>query len=248
MAIIQSLVRKGVVKDCVADYGHVIIDECHHLSAQSFELVARRTKARYVFGLSATVNRKDGHHPIIFMQCGPVRHRVDAKSEAIARPFEHSVIVRPTAFRPISEADDDQRIQFQDLYRELIHDHDRNRMICEDVVQSIRDGRSPLVLTERKDHLDELAAIFENHIRHVVVLKGGAGIKESRAIVERLSAIKPDEDRVLLATGRYIGEGFDDPRLDTLFLTLPVSWRGTIAQYVGRLHRLHEGKTEVRVL
>ena len=137
VAIIQSLVRKGVVKDCVADYGHVIIDECHHLSAQSFELVARRTKARFVLGLSATVNRKDGHHPIIFMQCGPVRHRVDAKSEAIARPFEHSVIVRPTAFRPISEANDDQRIQFQDLYRELIFDHDRNRMICEDVVQSV---------------------------------------------------------------------------------------------------------------
>ncbi|MCA9212041.1 MAG: DEAD/DEAH box helicase family protein [Planctomycetales bacterium] len=247
VAIIQSLVRKGVVKDCVADYGHVIIDECHHLSARSFELVVRRTKARYVLGLSATVHRKDGHHPIIFMQCGPVRHRVDAKSEAIARPFEHSVIVRPTAFRPVSEANEDQRIQFQDLYRELIHDHDRNRMICEDVVQSIRDGRSPLVLTERKDHLDELATKLEKQIRHVVVLKGGAGIKESRAIAQRLTEIKPDEDRVLIATGRYIGEGFDDPRLDTLFLRLPVSWRGTIAQYVGRLHRLQEGKTEVRV-
>ncbi|MCA9195419.1 MAG: DEAD/DEAH box helicase family protein [Planctomycetales bacterium] len=247
VAIIQSLVHKGLVKDCVADYGHLIIDECHHLSAQSFELVARRTKARYILGLSATVNRKDGHHPIIFMQCGPVRHRVDAKSEAIARPFKHSVVVRPTAFRPVSEANDDQRIQFQDLYRELIHDHDRNRMICEDVIQSIRDDRSPLVLTERKDHLDEFATRLEKHIRHVVVLKGGAGIKESRAIARRLSEIKPDEDRVLLATGRYIGEGFDDPRLDTLFLTLPVSWRGTIAQYVGRLHRLHEGKTEVRV-
>ena len=247
VAIIQSLVLKGVAKDCVADYGHVIIDECHHLSAQSFELVARRAKARYVLGLSATLNRKDGHHPIIFMQCGPVRHRVDAKSEAIARPFEHSVIVRPTEFRPVIEANDDQRIQFQDLYRELIHDHDRNRMICEDVVQSIRDGRSPLVLTERKDHLDELTMTLENHVRHVVVLKGGTGIKESQAIAQRLAEIRPGDDRVLLATGRYIGEGFDDPRLDTLFLTLPVSWRGTIAQYVGRLHRLHEGKTEVCV-
>ncbi len=247
VAILQSLVRKGVVKDCVADYGHVIFDECHHLSARSFELVARRTKARFVLGLSATVNRKDGHHPIVFMQCGPVRHRVDAKSQAAARPFEHSVIVRPTAFRPISEANDDQRIQFQDLYREMIFDHDRNHMICEDVAQCIRNGRSPLVLTERRDHLDELATNLENQVRHVLVLKGGTGIKESRAIAQRLSAIKPDEDRVLLATGRYIGEGFDDPRLDTLFLTLPVSWRGTIAQYVGRLHRSHKGKTEVRV-
>ncbi len=247
VATIQSLVRKGVVKDCVADYGHVIVDECHHLSAHSFALVARRTKARYVLGLSATVARKDGHHPIIFMQCGPVRHRVDAKAEAIARPFQHSVIVRPTGFRPVLAADSDQRIQFQDLYRELIADRDRNGMICQDVVQCVREGRSPLVLTERREHLESLAASLEPEVEQVVVLQGGTGIKESRAIADRLAAIKPEEDRVLLATGRYIGEGFDDPRLDTLLLTLPVSWHGTIAQYVGRLHRLHEGKTEVRV-
>jgi superfamily II DNA or RNA helicase len=247
VATIQSLVRKGVVKDCVADYGHVIVDECHHLSAHSFELVARRTKARYVLGLSATVARKDGHHPIIFMQCGPVRHRVDAKAEAIARPFQHSVIVRPTGFRPLLEANSDQRIQFQDLYRELIADGDRNEMIREDVLQSVREGRSPLVLTERREHLESLAASLDADVNHVVVLQGGTGIRESRAIADRLASIKPHEQRVLLATGRYIGEGFDDSRLDTLFLTLPVSWHGTIAQYVGRLHRLHNGKTEVRV-
>lgn len=247
VAILQSLVRKGVVHDCVANYGQVIVDECHHLSAQSFELVARRTKARFVLGLSATVSRKDGHHPIIHMQCGPIRYRVDAKSEASARPFEHSVFVRPTAFRPLSAADDDHRLQFQSLYRELIHDHDRNRQICQDVVQAVRDGRSPLVLTERTDHLAAMAIELEKQVRHVVVMQGGVGVRESRAITERLAAIGPHESRVLLATGRYIGEGFDDPRLDTLFLTLPVSWRGTIVQYVGRLHRRCEGKTEVRV-
>lgn len=247
VAIIQSLVRKGVVKDCVADYGHVIVDECHHLSAHSFELVARRAKARYVLGLSATVNRKDGHHPIIFMQCGPVRHHVDAKAEAIARPFEHSVIVRPTGFRPISQADPDQRIQFQALYRELIVDHARNEMICKDVLTSVQEGRSPLVLTERREHLEHLAAGLETDVQHVVVMQGKTGAKESRAIADRLATIVPEESRVLLATGKYIGEGFDDPRLDTLFLTLPVSWHGTVAQYVGRLHRLYEGKTEVQV-
>jgi len=247
VAIIQSLVRKGVVKDCVGDYGQLIVDECHHLSARSFELVARRAKAKFVTGLSATVSRKDGHHPIIFMQCGPVRHRVDAKSEAAARPFGHAVLVRPTAFRPVGEADPDMRIQFQDLYRELIADEDRNRMICDEIVQCVREGRSPLVLSERKEHLDTLETGLESKIRHVVVLHGGTGLKESRAVAERLAEIPGDEDRVLLATGRYIGEGFDDSRLDTLFLTLPVSWRGTIAQYVGRLHRLHAGKTEVRV-
>ena len=95
----QSLVRKGVVDDRVGDYGHLVVDECHHLSARSFELVARRAKARFVTGLSATVTRKDGHHPIIFMQCGPVRYRVDARQQAAARPFTHQVIVRPTGFR-----------------------------------------------------------------------------------------------------------------------------------------------------
>jgi len=171
IATIQSLVRKGVVKDCVADYAHMIVDECHHLSAHSFELVARRAKARYVLGLSATVTRKDGHHPIIFMQCGPVRHRVDAKAEATARPFEHVVIVRPTGFRPLSEADVDPRIQFQSLYRELIADNDRNELIRNDVLRNMREGRSPLVLTERREHLELLAAGLESDVEHVVVLR-----------------------------------------------------------------------------
>ena len=247
VVVIQSLVRKEVVKDLVGDYGHLIVDECHHLSARSFELVARRAKAKYVTGLSATLTRKDGHHPIIFMQCGPVRHRVDAKAAAVQRPFQHTVHVRPTSFRPLAAADRDQRTQFHELYQELIVDKYRNRLICDDVVQSVQDGRSPLVLTERKEHLQVLARQLELRVSHVIVLHGGTGSRETRGVAERLAGIPDDEDRILLATGGYIGEGFDDPRLDTLFLTLPVSWRGTIAQYVGRLHRLHDGKTEVRV-
>jgi len=248
VAIIQSLVRKGVVKDYVGEYGHLIVDECHHLSAWSFEQVARRAKAKYVTGLSATLTRKDGHHPIIFMQCGPVRHRVDARAQAAARPFRHTVVVRPTSFRPRVQADPDLRIQFQDLYKELIADDARNRLICDEVVEAVGEGRSPLVLTERRKHLACLADRLSPSIRHVVVLRGGTGSREAQAITARLAAIPESEDRVLLATGRYVGEGFDDARLDTLFLTLPVSWRGTIAQYVGRLHRLNEHKREVRVI
>ncbi|MCY2996371.1 MAG: DEAD/DEAH box helicase family protein [Planctomycetota bacterium] len=248
VALIQSLVRKGVVNDCVGAYGQLIVDECHHLSAQSFEQVVRRAKARFVTGLSATLTRKDGHHPIIFMQCGPVRYHVDAKAQAAARPFQHIVLVRPTSFRPLEAADPDLRIQFQDLYSELIADDQRNQVICDEVVQAVREGRSPLVLTERNEHLDSLAARLSSSIRHLIVLRGGVRPKEAQAIIARLAAIPEHEDRVLLATGRYIGEGFDDARLDTLFLTLPVSWRGTIAQYVGRLHRLYHGKREVRVV
>jgi superfamily II DNA or RNA helicase len=113
VAVIQSLVRKGVVDDCVADYGQLIADECHHLSARSFEQVARQAKARFVVGLSATVTRKDGHQPIIFMQCGPVRHRVDARAQAAARPFEHRVLVRPTAFQSLKPPENDKRLEFQ---------------------------------------------------------------------------------------------------------------------------------------
>jgi superfamily II DNA or RNA helicase/very-short-patch-repair endonuclease len=247
VAVIQSLVRKDVVNDCVADYGQVIVDECHHLSARSFEQVVRRAKARFVLGLSATVTRKDGHHPIIFMQCGPVRHRVDAKAQAAGRPFEHTVIVRPTAFQCSSNLGPGKRIEFQALYQLLVDDETRNRRITEEVVQAVRDGRSPLVLTERNEHLDRFESLLSASVHHVVVLRGGMGKKQRQAAAERLTAVPPQEGRVILATGRYIGEGFDDPRLDTLFLTLPVSWRGTIAQYVGRLHRLYDGKREVLV-
>ena len=229
VAIIQSLVRKGVVRDQVAEYGHIVVDECHHLPAHSFEQVVRRAKAKFVTGLSATVVRKDGHQPIIFMQCGPVRHRVDAKVAAAARPFQHTVLVHPTPFRPPKAADPDTRIEFHDLCAALIEDDDRNQRICDDVVQAAREGRSPLVLTERKQHLECLAERLAPHIPHLVVLHGGLRTKQARAIAHQLATIPASQQRVLLATGRYIGEGFDDARLDTLFRLnqqLPISFDG----------------------
>jgi very-short-patch-repair endonuclease len=155
--------------------------------------------------------------------------------------------VRPTGFRPTGALSEDTRHQFQELYSQLVADDARNQLICDEVLQTVRDGRSPLVLTERNEHLDNLAERLSPNIQHVIVLRGGMGRKETHAIVARLASIPETEQRVLLATGRYIGEGFDDARLDTLFLTLPVSWHGTIAQYVGRLHRRHHRKCEVLV-
>ena len=247
VAIMQSLVRKGEVDDLVANYGHLVVDECHHLSARSFELAARRAKARFVTGLSATVTRKDGHHPIILMQCGPIRHRVDAKAQAAARPFTHLVIVRPTNFRMLKAPEDDLRQEFQALYQSLATDAARNGLICQDVLAVVREGRKPLLLTERTEHLALLAGMLASEIPHVLTLKGGMGKKELRKVLDELSGLPEAEPSVLVATGKFVGEGFDSPRLDTLFLTLPVSWRGTIAQYVGRLHRLHGSKREVRV-
>lgn len=247
VALMQSLVRRGVVNALVAGYGYLIVDECHHLSAQSFELVARRAKAKFVTGLSATVTRKDGHHPIIFMQCGPIRHRVDAKLQAAERPFSHEILVRPTGFLPEGEPDSDQRREFQRLCDAVMQNDTRNRTICEEVLQVVRAGRSPIVLTERTEHLEKLVDRLRSKIAHVIVLQGGLGKKALRAAMDQLAAIPLNKGRVVVATGRFVGEGFDDPRLDTLFLTMPVSWRGTIAQYVGRLHRLHEGKRVVQV-
>ncbi len=244
VALMQSLVRKGVVQDLVADYGHVIVDECHHLSAVGFEAVARAAKARYLLGLSATVARKDGHHPIIFMQCGPIRHRVDSRKQAARRPFEHKVVFRRTEFRRTDSALE-EKPAIQELYASLARDSARNDLIFDDILLALEAGRSPVVITERREHLDTLAARLSKFAKNVVVLRGGMSVKQMRAAFAALSAVPDDQERLLLATGRYLGEGFDDARLDTLFLTMPVSWRGILAQYAGRLHRLHAAKRDV---
>lgn len=179
VALIQSLVRKGVADDVVGEYGQLIVDECHHLSAHRFEQVARRAQAKFVTGLSATVTRKDGHHPIIFMQCGPVRYRVDAKAQAAARPFEHTVHVRPTGFRPAGAGGPDMRRRFPDLYDALLADETRNCLVCQDVLQAVQDGRASVVLTERNEHLGFLAARLSPSVPHMVVLRGGMGRKET---------------------------------------------------------------------
>jgi superfamily II DNA or RNA helicase len=247
VAMVQSLYRKGAVDDLVAGYGHVIIDECHHISAVSFEQVVRRCKAKYFTGLSATVARKDGHHPIIFMQCGPVRFRVSDKSQLRKRPFKHTVFVRPTDFRLPPHVSDAPLLPIQELYDLLAKDDLRNRTIAGDVIRAVEKGRFPLLLTERLEHLERIHTLLDGKISNLFILKGGMGKKQRKNLFDRIKDLSPGESRVLLATGRYIGEGFDDDRLDTLFLALPISWRGTLTQYAGRLHRFHSDKRNVLI-
>lgn len=246
IALMQSLVRKGVVDDRVADYGHLIIDECHHLSARSFELAARRAKAKFILGLSATIERKDGHEPIIFMQCGPVRHHVSAIDQAKTRPFEHQVVIRPTKFQPQRQQEEDARVEFQALCKALAEDPMRNRMIASDISCAYAEGRHPLVLTERTKHLELLRELLSDAGLPIAILKGGLSKKQRQAAMAQLTHTK-ERPPVILATGRFVGEGFDLPQLDTLFVTLPVSWRGTVSQYAGRLHRLHADKRLVQI-
>ncbi|MCL4301035.1 MAG: DEAD/DEAH box helicase [Anaerolineae bacterium] len=245
VAMVQSLVRKGVVDDLVGKYGYLMVDECHHISAVSFEQVIRQSKARYLTGLSATVVRKDGHHPIIFMQCGPVRYRVDDRKQAEQRPFDHQVIVRPTPFHLPAHLQNVTSLSIQEVYDLLSRDDQRNHLIVQDVIAAVRANRFPVLLTERREHLDLLANLLAQQIQNVIVMSGGMGKKQRKQLAEQIAAIPADQPRVLVATGRYLGEGFDDARLDTLFLALPISWRGTLTQYVGRLHRLNTAKKEV---
>lgn len=246
VATFQSLLSNGNVRACVGDYGHVIVDECHRVPAASYELLLRRITSKFVTGLTATLARRDGRHPIAQMQCGPVRYRVDPLKAARQRPFQHVVRVRPTSFVLRRETNVDGRIEYQQLCRGLAVDESRNALICRDVIEAHREGRSPLVITELRDHLAVLAARLRPHVGELAVLHGGssgAG-RQGTLSAQNGSAL---QRRVILATGKYIGEGFDEAVLDTLFLALPVSWQGTIIQYAGRLHRLHEGKQEVRV-
>lgn len=244
VAVIQSLHRKDEVKDFVAEYGHVIVDECHHISAFTFEQVMKQVKAKYVVGLTATPMRKDGHHPIIYMQCGPIRFNMSARTMSETTPFEHQVIPRYTDFRMPAEMVD---LTIQDVYAALVNDSARNSLIAADLRIALRERRSPLLLTGRKEHLEFFAAAVEGFAKHIFVLKGGMGKKQRRATAEALAAVSETESRAIIATGSYIGEGFDDARLDTLFLAMPVSWKGTLQQYVGRLHRLHDSKHLVQV-
>jgi len=243
VAMVQSLVRGGTVQDLVAAYGHVVVDECHHVSAVSFERVLSEVKARYILGLTATPRRRDGHHPIVGMQLGPVRFSIGTRSAAAARPFAHRLVVRETRF----QAAWSREHGIQSLYATLAADEARNTLILDDVIAALEAGRSPLLLTERRNHLECLAARLRPVARHLVVLHGGMSAKERRSAISALAEIPSSEERAVVATGRFIGEGFDDPRLDTLVLAMPIAWRGTLVQYAGRLHRLHAGKREVRI-
>jgi superfamily II DNA or RNA helicase len=245
VAMVQSLSQKGVVDDIVGKYGYLIVDECHHISAVSFEQVVRQSKARYLTGLSATVARKDGHHPIIFMQCGPIRHKVDDRQQAEKRPFDHTVIIRPTTFHLPAYLQNTTSLPIQEMYSVLAQDDERNRLIAQDVIAAVQAKRFPILLTERREHLDMFAGLLSPHIQNVFVMAGGMGKKQRKQLVEQIASIPADQSRVIITTGRYLGEGFDDERLDTLFLALPISWRGTLTQYAGRLHRLNAAKKEV---
>lgn len=220
IALIQSCFDDNEVKPFVRDYGMVMVDECHHVSAVNFERVLKCCNARYVYGLTATPIRKDGHQPIIFMQCGPIRYSADAKMQMASQTFERLLIPRFTSYRELT---DDKAMYVQILQRMVVDDY-RNRLIAADVCKALAEGRSPIVLTSLTSHVEILSAMLADSCKNVITLIGSESVKEKRLKMERLQNIPKEEALVIIATGKYVGEGFDCPRLDTLFLALPVSF------------------------
>jgi superfamily II DNA or RNA helicase len=237
----QSLTRKGELSELVEHYGHVIVDECHHVSAFSFEALLKRAKAKYVLGLTATPIRRDGQHPIIFMQCGPIRHTA---VRATTAPHDLEVIPRSWS----GETDLPVDAEIQDVFRQVANDALRTIAIADEVEGAFSLGRKVLVLTERTDHIVAIEVALAQRIEKVFTLHGRMSKRQRKLVIAELDASDADAPRVLLATGKLVGEGFDHPPLDTLVLAMPISWRGTLQQYAGRLHREHATKVDVRII
>jgi len=241
IAVMQSLSRQGEVSSLVENYGQVIIDECHHVGATSFNDILKRVKAKYVLGLTATPIRRDGQQPIIFMQCGPIRYTA-LKSDSA--PTDLEVIPRMID-KPIALPQD---AAIQDVFRYIISDKERTEAVATEVINAFNLGRKVLVLTERTDHLDAILSALDGKLPPPFVLHGRISKKQRAKVIKELNELPLHATRVLLATGKLVGEGFDHPPLDTLVLAMPISWTGTLQQYAGRLHREHATKTDVKII
>lgn len=241
IAVMQSLSRQGEISELVKNYGHVIVDECHHLSAFSFEAILKSVRAKYILGLTATPVRRDGQQPIIFMQCGPIRHTARRPEGA---PIDLKVAARLLPNRLILS----DEAGIQDVFRHLAADAERTAVVTAEVLAAFSQGRKVLVLTERTDHLSAIEANLAGRIQNLFALHGRMSKKQRSTLIAELEALTPEAPRVLLSTGKLVGEGFDHPPLDTLVLAMPISWKGTLQQYAGRLHREHSTKADARII
>jgi superfamily II DNA or RNA helicase len=240
IAVSKSLYRDNTVSDLVKGYGQIICDECHHVSAVGFEQIMKSSPAKYKYGLTATLKRKDGKERIVLMQLGPVRYKDLSK---VSNKLEHKVFVQETG---ISDEELPTECTTNELYDYLYANLNRNNQIIMDIRNCLDEKRYPIILTERREHIELLEKELMPYVK-VYKLYGGLKKKEREMILEELKNLPEDESRVIIATSKYVGEGFDYPILDTLFLTLPISWSGRVKQYAGRLHRDYHAKKEVRI-
>ena len=243
VAMVTSLGSGDSIKPFVKDYGMVIMDECHHGAAESIEAVLSKVNAKYVYGLTATVKREDGKDKTVLMQFGPVRFRFTAKDKIRLQGMEH--ILEPR-FTPIISTK--EKLTLNEAYEIVVNSDFRNSLIASDIEACIKQGHTPLVLSKRKAQIDVLFEKVKDKADHVLVLTGGKKQSERKELRERLGSISESESLIVLATGQYIGEGFNCSRLDMLFLAMPIAWDGNVEQYTGRLNRSHDGKNRVTVI
>lgn len=249
IAMVQSLARRDDVAELTAAYGLVVVDECHHVPATTFERVVRQIAAPAWLGLTATPYRRDGLEGLITMYCGPVRHRMGERV-AEGAGFVRALAVHQTEHVSAPSGADGHVAAgptIQAVFRDLVEDETRTRQICEDIAAAAKAGRNCLVLSQWTEHLARFAAQLEGLGLKPDLLQGGTAKKAGRLITERLASARPGHGVILLATGSFLGEGFDCPPLDTLFLTFPIAFKGRLVQYVGRVLRPIEGKTRVDV-
>ena len=244
IATILSL--KGIedLEEFFSSYGQIIIDECHHIPAVTFESILKRSSARFVLGLTATPYRKDGHQKILFMQCGPVRHEIKIVSDHL---ISKRVIIKETRLKLSKNLGDRPPIHL--VWDELTADSGRLDLIASDVITALSELRFPLLISDRKEHLVALEArikALSNLEIRTFRLEGSMGKKARKAVMDEMkSATEKNLPTCLLATASLIGEGVDIPRLDTLVLAMPISFKGRLVQYAGRLHRQWPGKKDV---
>lgn len=244
IAMAGSLCRKGELHSLFNQYGLVIVDECHHAASETVSNVLRRTAAKYIYGVTATPMRSDGLEKVNYMLLGPVRYQYTAKDKAKAQGIAHFVYPRFTR-AVVPKWTDGERMHPNEAY-EIIRNHDvRDDQIIEDVKACVEAGRTPIVLSRYKDHSEKLYQRLMEYADHVFLLTGNHSKREHRAIREQMQAVRSEESLILVATGSLVGEGFDFPRLDTLIMATPVSFRSVVEQYAGRLNRDYQGKQQV---
>ena len=244
IAMAGSLCKKGKYHKMMNEYGLVLIDECHHSASETIANVLKEVKAKYVYGVTATPKRGDGLEKINFMLIGPIRYSYTAKEKAKEQGIQHLVYPRFTRTVPPRGVITD-KMHPNEAY-EIIHNNDvRDEQIIEDVKNCVAAGRTPVVLSRYKDHSEKFYERLKSYADHVFLMTGNNSKKEHRKILEQMHQVDKNESLILIATGSLVGEGFDFPRLDTLFMATPVSFRGVVEQYAGRLNRDYAGKENV---
>lgn len=241
VAMIQSL-RTADLDSIFSPYGFLVIDECHHIPAVSFEACIKRAPLQFILGLTATPYRKDGLEDLITMQCGPIRHEI-VRNPGDPGELQLELHVRNTALA--LERSEERSIQ--EIFRGLVDDRDRSRAVIEDIMRALSYRRRCLVLSQWKEHVETMVELLREQGVEPIALEGGMGKRKREERLQRIADVPTDENLVIVSTGQYIGEGFDCPQLDTLFLAFPAAFKGKLVQYTGRILRAHPGKQKAIV-